>query len=111
MTTASGKYRVDDAFAAFLGTPLLRLLQSGDTVHGRYGRRGVISGRLKHRTFVGEWRDHDRNGWLRLRFDTSFDSCEGEYGLLNDEPVMLGKLHGSRVVRKRPQTKRLSSAS
>lgn len=109
MATASGKYRVDDDSAAFLGTSLLRLIQSGDSVHGRYGRRGVVNGMLKHRTFIGEWRDHDRTGWLRLRFDASFESCEGEYGRIGTEPTILGRLRGFRIVRKRPP-KKLSSA-
>jgi len=100
MVTASGKYRVDAAFAEFLGAPLLRLIQHGDSVHGRYGRRGVVYGTLRDRTFLGEWRDNAREGWLRLDFDPSYASCDGEYGIHKPEPTVLGKLHGSRVVRK-----------
>lgn len=77
----TGHYRLDPHSKAFFGTPLWHVVQRGDELIGRFGRRGTIKGRIDGQAVEGCWKSGDRSGWLKLTFSATDRSFVGEYGV------------------------------
>jgi hypothetical protein len=81
MKGATGHYRFDDESKVFFGSPVLHLIQRGDRLVGRFGRRGVVRGSISDGSMEASWKSGERCGWIRARFDPRRRVFEGVYGL------------------------------
>lgn len=59
----------------------MHLVQRGDRLIGRFGRRGVVRGSLSGDVLEAGWKVGTRSGWLRVAFDRENRSFAGFYGL------------------------------
>jgi hypothetical protein len=86
-----------------LGTHLIRLIARGQTVIGRYGRRGFISGVLQEHELIATLRDDLHKGSLTATFDEDFESFDGVYVSAQSDQGLSLRCSGTRVTRKRSQ--------
>jgi len=94
MWTATGTYRLDSDSRIFFDAVILRLIQRNSRVLGRYGRRGIVEGEICDAELRGIWRDAQRHGWIKLRFDPIDGRFNGEYGLDTDGTPAIGRCSG-----------------
>jgi len=80
VSTVRGHYRLDDEARSFFGSPVMHLVQRGDRLIGRFGRRGVVRGVFSGAALEASWKVGERSGWLRVTFDRESRSFAGFYG-------------------------------
>ena len=99
MLDATGLYRLDETSVRFFGTHVLRILQRGEVVVGRFGRRGTIKGTLHDFELRAAWRERACSGWLNATFDPTYDTFRGECGDEDDELIAQVQCTGTRIRR------------
>jgi hypothetical protein len=81
VTVATGHYRLDPGSQAFFESPMMHFVQHDGEVIGHFGRHGNVRGVMHDGVLEANWKCRDRDGWIRLTFDPSRRTLEGEYGL------------------------------
>jgi hypothetical protein len=81
VTVATGHYRLDPESHAFFESPIIHFVQHDAELVGHFGRHGTVRGFMHGCVLEGNWKCRERGGWIRLTFDPSRRTLEGEYGL------------------------------
>jgi hypothetical protein len=98
---ATAAYRLNPEMHEFLGSGLIRLIVRGESVIGRYGRRGYLSGTLQGLVLTAALRDGVHDGELLVTFDEAFASFNGCFHAAGDGESHERPCSGMRVTRRR----------
>lgn len=101
LASATAAYRLNLEVHEFLGSGLLHLIARGESVIGRYGRRGYLSGALCGLVLTATLRNGLHQGELRVTFDEGFTSFDGYYRTAPPSEVHERRCCGTRVTRRR----------
>jgi hypothetical protein len=92
LARATATYRINPEMADVLRAKLLRLIFRGESVIGRYGRRGHLAGSFRDGRLTATMRDERHEVQITLTFDESLRTFSGLYAGGGVQQTLTGEL-------------------